>query len=116
MAEKLKLEIEQRATFRHRLIWKGRNNKRIDLSGWTAIMQVRPSFSDDLVVIELSSANGRITLNYPIGVIDLYISDEDTSVLTPGMYEYDLLLSACDGSKLRLIEGKCHISGGVSHG
>lgn len=50
MAEKLKLEIEQRATFRHRLIWKGRNNKRIDLSGWTAIMQVRPSFSDDQVV------------------------------------------------------------------
>ena len=116
MAAKLKLEIEQRATFQHRLVWKGSNGKPIDLTNWSALLQVRKTYSNETTIIELSTANGRITLGGTAGTIDLLIEDEDTALLVPDTYEYDLLLSAPDGSKDRLVEGKCVVTPGVSRG
>ena len=116
MAEKLKLEIEQRASFRRRLVWKGSNGKPINLSNWTALLQVRKTYDNETVIIELSTANGRIVLGELTGTIDLIITYEDTALLVPDTYEYDLLLSAPDGSKDRLVEGKFVVTPGVSRG
>ena len=61
---KLKLTIYQGATFRKRLTWKGPLPAQtpIDLTGCTARMQVRPEVESSTVLLELTTANGGITL------------------------------------------------------
>jgi hypothetical protein len=106
-AAKLNLLVEQGATFSKRLVWRDKNKRPVNLTGYTAKMQVRATAASAEVIYELSTANGCITLSSG-GVVQLDIESSDTSTLRAGVY--DLELSAPGGQVYRLIEGKLTVS------
>ena len=114
-AAKLNLPvIEQGATYRHTLYWKDSSNVPINITGCTARMQLRTTVESTAVVIELSSTNNRIIITGSLGKIELYISDEDTTVLPPIQAVYDLEVYMSNGDTVRLIEGKVTIKAEVT--
>jgi hypothetical protein len=110
-AAKLNLLVEQGATFSKRLVWRDKNKRPVNLTGYSAKMQVRSSASSDAVLFELSTANGRISLPGS-GIIQLEIEADATETLVAGVY--DLKLYAPGGQEIRLIEGKFAVSPGVT--
>lgn len=110
-AAKLNLSVEQGATYSKRLVWRDKNKRPVNLSGYTAKMQVRASASSPTVLYELSTANGRISMPGS-GVIQIDISADDTETFVAGVY--DLKLYAPTGQEIRFIEGKVTVSPGVT--
>ena len=109
--------LEQGATFNHKITW----NKTllgvvtpVDLTGYSAKMQVRADVGLVPIILELSTANGRIVLGGVNGSITMIASALVTSALTPGLFKYDLELIAPDGTVTRLIEGFFEIKGQVT--
>lgn len=76
----------------------------VNLTGYTARMQVRESHSSAAVIVDLNTENGRIVLGGALGTIDLNIEYAITAAIKPKCYVYDLELIY--GSNVyRLIEG-----------
>lgn len=107
---KLKLTIYQGATFRKRLTWKAPNGTPIDLTGCSARMQVRNEVGSDVVLIGLSTVNGRITLGGVAGTIDLWIADEDTTLIAWESGVFDLEITHPGGDVTRLAQGSISVS------
>ena len=85
------LVMVQGATFEKACEYKDSTKTSIDLAGYTARLQVRSDTDASTTLIELTTENGRITLNDPTtGVIQLYISAADTAALTFNTGVYDL--------------------------
>jgi molybdopterin-binding protein len=77
----------------------------VNLTGYTARMQVREKHESKTFVVELTTENGRITLGGSLGTIDLEIPASATTAIIAKDYVYDLEVVA--GSNVyRLIEGK----------
>jgi len=110
-AAKLNLTVEQGADFSKRLVWRDKNKRPVNLTGYTAKMQVRSSAGSPTVILELSTTNGRISLPGS-GAIELTIASNDTETITSGVY--DLKLYAPDGKEIRFIEGKLTVTPGVT--
>lgn len=113
-AVKKKLLIEQRAAFKLNLTWKDAKNKPVNLTGWTARLQVRPEFGSSTVLLDASTDNGRITLGGVAGTIAVVVSDEVTKDLAFESAVYDLKMTPPDGESIRLIEGTVALSPGVT--
>ena len=102
--------LQRGATFTHQWAWEKETAPQsgeytpVDLSGFTAKMQVRKKPGSP-IIIELSTANGRIILGGALGTIDLLISATDTENLIPGMYAYDIELTSDTGFVIRFSEG-----------
>ena len=77
----------------------------VNLTGYTARMQVREKYTSKTSVIDLTTENGGITLGGSAGTIDLYISSGVTELTVSKDYVYDLELVSV-GVVTRLIEGK----------
>lgn len=91
---KLDMEIVQGATFLVNLEWQTATNTPIDLSGYSARMQIRSEHSSSNVLIELTTANGRIALNTPTtGGIQLKITAADAEAISwsSGVYDLELI-------------------------
>lgn len=105
-AEKLKLLIEQGATFRKSLTWKtGTPAAPVDLTGCTARMQIRADLESTTPLITLTTENSGITLGDEAGTIELYISDTDTADMTWTQGVYDLEVILANGDVRRLLYG-----------
>jgi hypothetical protein len=79
--------IFQGATFSQTLIWEvGNPPAPVDLTGYSAKLQVRSSARSKAVIIELSTDNGRLSLgtggDLTTGAINLFISASDTAELS----------------------------------
>jgi hypothetical protein len=103
--------IEQGATFRRIITWKATNNTPINLTGYSAKMQVRERVGSSTVVLECSTANGRITLGGSLGTITIVAQDEVTALLTAmPKAVYDLELTSSGGEVTRLLSGGVDIA------
>lgn len=114
MAAELNLTIEKKSAFQRRLIYKDSNGRAINLTGWTAKLQIKPAADSVTVLIELSTTNGRIALGGNAGFIDLYVSVADTTSIAWTTGVYDLLLTPADGKSRRLVQGTMTASPGVT--
>jgi hypothetical protein len=79
--------IFQGATFSQTLIWEvGNPPTPVDLTSYSAKLQVRSSHKSKAVIVELSTANGRISLgtggDMTTGALNLFISAADTGQLS----------------------------------
>lgn len=106
--------IDQGATLSRTITWKDSSKTLINLTGYSARMQVRPEVASTTLTIELTTANGRITLGGALGTVTLTISAADTSALVPGRYVYDLELVSSAGVVNRLIMGNFVVRGEVT--
>lgn len=113
----LDLEVFQGAYWSQRLVYEDSNGDPINLTGYTARMQVRRTVDEGGdPIIELTTGAG-ITLGDPTptdGVVLLEISADDTADLpaTPSdrKWRYDLELVPAGGEVRRLIMGKFVVS------
>jgi hypothetical protein len=98
------LRIQQGDTWSLEIAWTDDEGLPVDLTGATAKMQMRPSAGSEVLVLELSSANGRIVVD-PAGKINLLVSAEDTALLPAKSGVYDLEVTRTSGVVKKLIRG-----------
>lgn len=77
----------------------------VDLTGYTARMQAREKIDDDDPFLELTTANSRITIDGPAGLVTLIFPAATTAALTKYSGFYDLELVNGAGKVERLIYG-----------
>lgn len=105
-AGKLKLTIDQGATFTKQLTWKtGTPAVAVDLTGYTARMQIRPTIESSTVLVSLTTENGGIALGGTAGTITLTITATATAAFTWTEGVYDLELVSAGGVVTRLLKG-----------
>lgn len=106
-AGKYKLHIMQGSTFRKHFVWKtGEPPVVVNLTGWTARMQIREQIDAELFLVELTTENGGITLGGVLGTIDLLLTDAQTTLLTFDVAYYDIeLIAPSGGDVTRLLQG-----------
>ena len=109
------MTFEQGATKVVSIVYKDPEGVPINLTGCTARMQIRPSISSDDVYVDLTTENGKITINGSAGLITLFFSAEDTSALvTKGVYDLELVFP--DEKVHRVIQGTVTVSKEVTRG
>ena len=114
-AAKIYIELERGATFDETFVWKDSAKAPIDLTGYSARMQVRTELGAEVFTDELTTANGRIVLNAPTGGIRLIISAADsTSLYLEDSYVYDFELVEPSTKVRRLFEGSITVLGEVT--
>lgn len=103
MSKEHKFYIEQGATFIRNMNYKI-DNVPVDLSTYTAKMQIRKDYGSEILYIELSTENGRIELNNPEGRIKLEIDADATELLNfeTGVYDIELYTGS---QVIRLLQG-----------
>jgi hypothetical protein len=100
-----KLTCQQGATFTRTMTW-SIDGVPVDLSDYTAAMQVKATYSSPTALVTLTSDPvAGITLGGTTGVVTIVIDAEDTSDLPAGTYVYDLEMTGPDGVT-RLLEGQ----------
>lgn len=116
MAATRNIGIDQYATFTIGIGYKDAQGDPVNLTGYSAAMQVRDSAGELLLSLSTTpTANGSVLTVTPLaGTIDVLITDEDSATLTNGVY--DLVITNGSGTKTRLIEGKVTVNPGVTHG
>lgn len=112
----LNLTIEQGADYLLALQFLDANSAPVDLTGYVMTMQVRPTVSDSLVLVELSTANGKIVITDPTnGEFQLQLTADDTATLCgSGVYDLKMVGPVADPATSRFIQGKVTISSQVT--
>ena len=78
----------------------------VDLTGYSARMQVREKHTSTRAVFDLTTENGGLTTGGAAGTIIIFISSTDTSEASAKDYVYDIELESSGGDVTRLLEGK----------
>ena len=108
-AGKHNLLVEQGATFSESVVYKTDSGDAVDLTGFTARLMLRTSYSAAEASLSLTSENGGLTITPESGQIDILITDAQTSSLASGVYVYDLEID--NGTIVRrLIEGRATVT------
>ncbi len=107
-----KMLCEQGATLTLALLWKDGAGTPVDMTGFTAAMQVRKTKDATEAVLTLTTENGGIVLDN-LGNINLLASAAATGAVVEGQYVYDLEINT--GTQVvRLLEGAFVVSGEVT--
>ena len=116
MAASTDLVIDQFATFRSAFRWQTKSTGTpVNLTGYTAAMQIRRNHADSTALVSLTSAaNGGLTIEGVDGRVRIEIPAATTSTLTAGRYVYDLVLTDLSSKKKRLVEGVAIVDAGVT--
>lgn len=109
-AGRYNIKIEQGATFRFEIVYKDSNSNVVSLAGHTARMQVRPIISSDTILVNASTANGKIVITPALGRIVVSLSATETAALDFSTARYDLEIEDSSGIVTRLIEGAVVLS------
>lgn len=111
----VQLIIQKGATYKKSMVYKNEDYTLVDLTGFTAEMQIRTGYGVEPIVAILSTSNGGIVLGGVLGTIDLLISKEDTKLLDVAVKNiYDLELLSPSNEVIRLIEGTVMITDNVT--
>jgi hypothetical protein len=99
------LHIRKGATFIKPFIWKtGDPLTPVDLTEWTARLQIREKAESTEVLIDASTTNNKITLG-SAGQIDLVFEEADTENITQTKGVFDLELVKTDTGFVRNLVG-----------
>lgn len=113
------LALEQGATFRLTITWTDASNNPISLVGATAHMSIRTQVANTDTgspLIDLTTANGGLTLGGVAGTISILITAAQTAALTVARGRYDLYVTLSNGDRDRLMEGAVTIDPQVTVG
>lgn len=82
------------------------NDVNVNLTGYSARMQVREKYTSTSTVLNLTNSNGGIVLGGASGTITINVTATQTSNITAKEYIYDLELVSSSNVVNRIIEGK----------
>ncbi len=106
--------IDQGAQYITTIVYEDSNGNPVDLTGYTARMQLREqSSSPNPADLTLTSPSGGIVITPLTGTLVITISTAQTSALTARFYVYDLELTL-SGEVSRLIQGQITVSAQVT--
>jgi|688.fasta_scaffold786987_2 hypothetical protein len=87
----------------------------INLTGFTARMQLRKDYNNATADLTLTTGGGGIVITGATGTIDISVTAAQTETLDPAFYVYDLELIS--GSNIsRLIQGQITVAEQVTRG
>jgi hypothetical protein len=109
-AGKLDLFVEQGATFTYTLTLTDDVGAPVNLTGYTARMQMRRAVQATPALISLTTENGRITITPLTGVITLTIEAAATASLNFQTAVYDLEIQSAGGIVTRVLQGNVALS------
>lgn len=107
---RITLEIWQGATWRQDFVWKDSAGALLNLTGYTARMQIRPALASSIKLADLTTENGGIALGGAAGTIVLTLTAAQTAAITAESGVFDLELVSPTGDVTRLMEGPVIIS------
>ena len=101
--------IDQGSIWSVVLVYTDSNNVPVNLTSYTAAMQLRQNYNSATADLTLTTANGGITIVGATGTITISATATQTGLLDPGLYVYDLELTS--GSNIsRLIQGQLTVA------
>lgn len=108
-ADTYDLTIDQGADWFWTIRWKVGATQRsatpVDLTNFTARMQVRESTDSSTAIISLTTENGHIVVG-PDGSFQMNISSSDSASLPSGKFVYDFEAVSPTGIVTKLVRGK----------
>lgn len=104
------ITIEAGATFRLAITWKDDAGVPINLTGYSARMQVRETYEATDTILSLTSGAGDIVLGGSAGTVIVTVQATTTQKLFHSYAVYDLELEASNGVVTRLLQGNAIIS------
>jgi hypothetical protein len=110
----LNIDCYQGANWDYNLTWT-LNGTAVNLTSYSARMQVRTTYDADTTVLSLTAGTG-ITLGGTAGSILLEASSSQTAAIDDGQYVYDLELITPGGYVTRLLEGNFVVDPEVTRG
>jgi hypothetical protein len=105
---KYNIVMYQGASFDYTFTWK-LNNSTVNLTGYTARMQVRRNHRSEDVVLSFTDQDG-ITLGGSTGTVTVEADPETTAAVDAASYVYDLELESPGGEVYRILEGTFRVS------
>ena len=104
--------IDQGATWTLNLVYTDSNGVAVNLTGYTARLQLREKYTSD-AVLTLTTSNGGLILTPLIGGIAVLATAIQTEEIPPAFYLYDLELTS--GFEItRLIQGQLTVRAQVT--
>ena len=104
------LIIDQNSTFSAQLTIYGDTRYPLNLTGYTVHAQMKKSPS--------ATTSTAFTCTIPDprsnGLVNLYLTDEQTADLSPGRYLYDVIVEDSINEKFRAIEGVITVTAGIT--
>lgn len=110
-AGKYDFTIEQGAKFTRVFTWKDSAGTPINLTGYTAAMQIRKDIEATATLVSLTSGSG-ITLGGALGTITVEILATATAAYSfrSGVYDLELYPAGNAANAVRLLEGAVTVS------
>jgi hypothetical protein len=107
MAGNYNINAERGETFSRVFTWKDAAGNPVNLTGFTAKMEVRTGTPEQpgSLLLSFTTANGRIILGAVAGTITLAAIVADIDAIPAGVYCYDIFLTG-SGVTTRLLEGQ----------
>jgi len=96
------LEIYQGADFEFFIYVLDDNEAAVDLTGYTAMMEIRPEPGGE-VLSTASTTNGKIVIDGPTGEVGITLGYADTSLLPAGTWKYDVFIQSPGAATRRCI-------------
>jgi len=109
MAALSNIYIDQGSDFTTTISLTDSNGDVLDLTGYTALAQVRKSYGSTTI-----AATFTTVLTADSGQLALSLTDTVTAAMDSGRYVYDVLLTDGSGDKTRVLEGQAVLTPGVS--
>lgn len=106
--------IDQGATWQLEVQYLDDNDVPVDLTGYTAAMQLRTDYLVEPANLTLTTSNGGIVITANTGTIMITATASQTYGLSAGIYVYDLELTL-NNYKERLIQGMLTVAGEVTN-
>lgn len=111
----INIELEEAMDYTLSLTYRDETtNLPVDLTGYSAELEVRPAFGDPSILFTLTNGNGRIIFGGVSGAIDINFlpADTDQSQLYTAWTRaaYDLVVTDTLGKKKKILKGFITIS------
>jgi NADH:ubiquinone oxidoreductase subunit F (NADH-binding) len=82
----------------------------INITGYTAALQLRSEPSDATAVLSLSSPSNGITITGATGTVAVTATAAQTGAISPGYYYYDLEITSGSAVVTRLAQGQIEVN------
>jgi len=113
MAVSYNTVIDQGATWYLTVTYENPNGTPINITGYTAALQLRSLPSDATAVLSLTTGAG-ITITGATGTVAITATATQTRAIDEGNYYYDLEITSTAGVVTRLVQGQVVVSAEVT--
>ena len=112
-AGKANLIIDQGADWYQNFVYQDSNSNPINITGYTAELQLRSNLNDTTPALSLTTSSG-ITITGSTGTIAVHATNSQTAAISAGYYLYDLEITSPAGIITRLVYGQIQVTAQVS--